>query len=206
MSLLCTTSCCPGFTTQPSKATCLKRGAGCAPAAPRSASSPARHTACMVAHAGITATALLGRYYYTASGFTASGTTGLSQPLHGVSVCTVPVSGLCSRSMPSRLGPSEGFTTEAPCKVHQTTRFLAPTCLFEPGRIHATQSEWLNLLNLLCSGSPQSIVCTCTASCHMLGHSSAQSVADQLRGGDMDVDFDQIFAKRASSADSGFLW
>lgn len=33
-----------------------------------------------------------------------------------------------------------------------------------------------------------------------------QSIADQLRGGDMKVDFDQIFAKRASSADSAFLW
>lgn len=34
----------------------------------------------------------------------------------------------------------------------------------------------------------------------------AQAIADQLRGGDMHIDFDQIFAKRASSADSAFLW
>eukprot|EP00879_Flechtneria_rotunda_P012164 GHRR01012704.1.p2 GENE.GHRR01012704.1~~GHRR01012704.1.p2 ORF type:complete len:180 (+),score=50.82 GHRR01012704.1:1383-1922(+) len=33
-----------------------------------------------------------------------------------------------------------------------------------------------------------------------------QAIADQLRGGDMEVDFDQIFAKRASCADSAFLW
>jgi hypothetical protein len=33
-----------------------------------------------------------------------------------------------------------------------------------------------------------------------------QAIADQLRGGDMHIDFDQIFAKRASSADSAFLW
>eukprot|EP00775_Hariotina_reticulata_P008238 gene8238-8428_t len=33
-----------------------------------------------------------------------------------------------------------------------------------------------------------------------------QAIADQLRGGDMHVDFDMIFAKRASSEDSAFLW
>uniref|UniRef100_A0A383V930 Fe2OG dioxygenase domain-containing protein n=1 Tax=Tetradesmus obliquus TaxID=3088 RepID=A0A383V930_TETOB len=33
-----------------------------------------------------------------------------------------------------------------------------------------------------------------------------KAIADQLRGGDMHVDFDQIFAKRACSADSAFLW
>ncbi|KAF6259458.1 PhyH-domain-containing protein [Scenedesmus sp. NREL 46B-D3] len=33
-----------------------------------------------------------------------------------------------------------------------------------------------------------------------------KAIADQLRGGDMHIDFDQIFAKRASSADSAFLW
>jgi hypothetical protein len=33
-----------------------------------------------------------------------------------------------------------------------------------------------------------------------------QDIANQLRGGDMDIDFDQIFAKRAASDDSAFLW
>eukprot|EP00878_Enallax_costatus_P003042 GHUV01003240.1.p1 GENE.GHUV01003240.1~~GHUV01003240.1.p1 ORF type:complete len:314 (+),score=53.85 GHUV01003240.1:231-1172(+) len=31
-------------------------------------------------------------------------------------------------------------------------------------------------------------------------------IADQLRGGDMEIDFDQIFSKKASSTDSAFLW
>lgn len=35
---------------------------------------------------------------------------------------------------------------------------------------------------------------------------SNQAIADQLRGGDMEIDFDQIFSKKASSADSAFLW
>lgn len=33
-----------------------------------------------------------------------------------------------------------------------------------------------------------------------------KSVADQLRGGDMEVDFDQIFAKKPEAGDSAFLW
>jgi hypothetical protein len=34
----------------------------------------------------------------------------------------------------------------------------------------------------------------------------AQDIANQLRGGDMAIAFDQIFAKRAASGDSAFLW
>ncbi len=73
-----------------------------------------------------------------------------------------------------------GMPTCPPLSPHQPP-CTTPTCHYMSPRAHAS-----------CCRSPQA--------------HATQDIADQLQGGDMAVDYDQILAKRPNSSDSIFAW